>query len=207
MLRAAAHDPVQVERYAAIIQEQMSVITESLQRLVAFSRTAASPPEPVDLAELMQQAVDLVQPVASARSVKIDWAAPENPVTAVDRGALLHLLTTIVAAVVLDDSGVDCVSLEIQAAQPDPPARERSRARPGPHACLRIRCPGLRLPESILEDAYQPWFARAETHRAALELALAVAWGIARDHGGWVDARQNRASETTFVVSWPLHSG
>ncbi len=206
MLSTAAGDPSQVARYVRIIQDQLSVITESLQRVVVFSATERAAAEPVDLAETLHQAVDVMQPVASARGITLSCAAADNPPATLDRGALLHLLTTIVSAALQGSGGPSTISLQLQSAQADPPPRERGRARPGPYACFSIQCPGLRLPESTLGDAYQPWFTSSATRSPGLELALAVAWGIARDNGGWIEARLSAASDTTFQVNWPLHS-
>jgi signal transduction histidine kinase len=206
MLRTSANDPAQLERYVTIIQEQLRAIGDSLQRVVAFSRTERSAPEPVDLAEVMKQAVDVMQPVAHERGITLVHTAADNPPATLDRGALLHLLTTILSAGLQGCGDPRTIRLRLQPTNPEPPPQERGRALPGPYACFSIQCPGLHLPEANRADAYQPWFSRKEGGNAGLELALAVAWGVARDNGGWVEARASDSSGTTFLVNWPLHS-
>jgi nitrogen-specific signal transduction histidine kinase len=53
---------------------------------------------------------------------------------------------------------------------------------------------------------YEPWFAERPSAKTSLALALAVAWGIAREHGGWVDTQVDPASQTVFWINWPLSS-
>jgi hypothetical protein len=111
----------------------------------------------------------------------------------------------MVSAALSSCSGPTTISLRLQASDADPPQRERGRARPGPYACFSIEGAGLQLPEAALRDPYQPWFSASETRVTDIELALAVAYGIARENGGWVEARITDASVTTLLVSWPLH--
>jgi signal transduction histidine kinase len=205
MLQAAASDPAQLERYVRIIQEQLKVITESLQRVVAFSKTEQAALEPVDLVAAMRQAMDVMQPVASARGVTLRCTATDNLQATSDPGALLHLLTVVVSAALLGCGDRSPISLELQSTDADPPQRERGRARPGPYACFSIRCAGLGISEAVLGDPYQPWFSDGESRSADVELALAVASGIAREHGGWIEARITGASKTTLLINWPLH--
>jgi two-component system NtrC family sensor kinase len=206
LLGAAGGGPAGVERNVAIIQEQLGLITELLKRLVAFARAEPSAADPVDLVELARDAVALMQPVASQQGMTLACTAGGSLLAAAARTALVHLLTTILSVGILTAAPGSTISLELESREAEPPPPERGRVRPGPYACFSVRCPDCRLPDSVLEDVYQPWFAQQSATERSLALALAVAWGVAREHGGWVDTQLDSASRTVFSINWPLCS-
>jgi nitrogen-specific signal transduction histidine kinase len=58
------------------------------------------------------------------------------------------------------------------------------------------------LPLAQLEHVYEPWLVQGIEDRETA-LTLAVAFGIAREHRGWIEAAVD-ASGTTFSVCWPI---
>lgn len=205
MLGSAGGEGTGLARNLAIIQEQLRRITELLERLSAFASVAPSPLEPLDLVEVVREVASLMEPVAALHQTRVVCAARASLPAAADRTALVHLLTTIVSVGILWGGAGSTISLGLESREAEPPPRERGRVRPGPYARFSVRCPQLHLLDSALEDPYQPWFGRRnDGAEASLPLALAVAWGVAREQGGWAETEIDSASETVFSAYLPL---
>jgi len=207
MLGAAGAEGPGLERNIGIIQEQLRLITELLQQVVAFATVAPSAAEPLDLVEVAREAVSLMEPVAAQQQTRVGCTASGSLSGAADRTALLHLLTTIISVGILWGGAGSTINLGLESRDTEPPPRERGRVRPGPYARFSVRCPGPHLPDSALADPYQPWFGqRNDGDDTSLPLAFAVVWGIAREQGGWADTEMDSASEAVFSAYLPVHA-
>jgi signal transduction histidine kinase len=70
-------------------------------------------------------------------------------------------------------------------------------------ACLRIRDDGTGIPTEILPNIFEP-FVTTKPLGEGTGLGLAVSFGIVRDHGGWIEARNTAPHGAEFSVFLPM---
>jgi signal transduction histidine kinase len=196
-------DANEIRQNAQIIEAQVRNISDLLQRALAFARAGAPEPNPTDLRALAGSIVALLRPLAGARQVGVELAAGPALSASVHESRLRDVLAVLVSwAVGCMEPGTELTVAVERAETVKPPPGERGRARGGPSVLFRIHCPGVRLPVEALEHVYEPWLAAAGGDRDAA-IALAFAFGIAREHRGFVEAVGDDAA-TSFVICWPI---
>jgi len=72
----------------------------------------------------------------------------------------------------------------------------------GQYACVRISDEGIGMDEGTRERMFEPFFTTKQSASPA-GLGLAVAYGIVRDHGGWIDSTSEPGKGTELIVYLP----
>jgi signal transduction histidine kinase len=76
----------------------------------------------------------------------------------------------------------------------------------GRFACLTVHDEGPGIPPEIRRHLFEPFFSTKGAGEGT-GLGLAISWGIARDHGGWIDVKTGPEHGTTFALVLPLVAG
>ena len=79
-------------------------------------------------------------------------------------------------------------------------------ARPGPYVALSVSDTGEGVPPEILERVFEPFFTTKEPGRGT-GLGLATVYGIAVNHGGFVEVGRTACGGARFTVFLPAHEG
>jgi signal transduction histidine kinase len=91
-------------------------------------------------------------------------------------------------------------------------AIERTRATPhdgdggGPPrdvVAIRVHDDGEGVRDEDLPHIFEPFFTTKPVGEGT-GLGLSVAYGIVRDHGGWIDVSSSRDEGTTFTIMIPV---
>ena len=72
----------------------------------------------------------------------------------------------------------------------------------GPYVCVTIRDSGRGMDAATLEHIFEPFFTTKGVGEGT-GLGLSVAYGIIRDHGGWIDVETKPGAGTSFHVYLP----
>jgi two-component system, NtrC family, sensor kinase len=204
MISMTEEDGGQTADNARIIEERVRAITHTIQQVLTFSRAGKPSADPHDLQAVAQRAAALLQPLADERGISLTVRAGPPLEASIAGGAVVEVLV-LLASSALDQTELGaCVEFGVARGSVEPPPSERGRASGGEHARFVIHCPSTVLPPECLSRVYEPWFEPTSAH-AELLLDLAVAYGIAREHRGWVDASVAPGQGTTFTVNWPLN--
>jgi signal transduction histidine kinase len=163
-------------------------VTENLLR---FARPREPRVEPVDAAALLRDATDLVRSEAARRGVTVEVRADALPPIPADPAELhqvvLNLLTN---ALVFTPAGGRV---------------EASAGREGDAAVLRVRDTGPGIAPEILPRIFEPFFTTRGSEGTGL--GLAVSHGIARAHGGSLEAANDPGGGAVFTLRIPLTGG
>ena len=174
------------------------------RQLLIFSRKSQPNRQPMDLNDsITESATMLRRMIGENIRLELDLARPLPPVLA-DSGMLEQVVMNLVvnarAAMpkggsLVISTGSGEISADDAAANPE--------ARPGPHVWLGVRDTGPGIPADILPRIFEPFFT-TKPEGQGTGLGLATAFGIAKQHEGWVEVESEVGIGTFFRVFLPL---
>ena len=179
-----------------------------LQQLMLFYRNEQGSHAPIDLREVVSEAVELCrQTFPPDIEIVVDDAQLLPPITGEPhqlRQCLINVCTNAKEALIQRGGIVDrtihirselvSFSAEDEVAPPDAIA--------GRYACVRIRDDGIGMDEGTKERMFEPFFSTKDSSVPA-GLGLSVAYGIIRDHGGWIDCTSEQGKGTELSIYLP----
>jgi signal transduction histidine kinase len=195
---------------ARIIGEQVERIARTIRQLLDFARgRSARPPgegarrEPVDVASLAEKTLSLVQPLADKRQLTLDLhAAAGLPKPSIDEGQIQQVLLNLVVNSIHASDGPGKVVVDISVANTTAPA-DMGGAK-GEYLCLSVADRGVGIPPEILPRIFEPFFTTKSVGEGT-GLGLSVAYGIVREHGGWIDVQSTAAEGSRFSIYLPVN--
>jgi CheY-like chemotaxis protein len=81
-------------------------------------------------------------------------------------------------------------------------AQQHPESRPGPHVCLCVTDTGCGMNTYVIGRIFEPFFTTKEVGKGT-GLGLATVYGIAKQHGGWVEVTSKPGCGSTFNVFLP----
>ena len=185
---------------ARIIVESAQRMTRIIRQLLDFARRRGPRKEKCDLAFLASRAIQLVQPIAERRHVKtaVTIAAPA-PEASVDVAQVEQAVTNLVVNAIQASEEGAAVDIEVGGCSAQPPADVGGSL--GEWLAVRVRDRGAGIAPDVLPHIFEPFYTTKDVG-SGTGLGLSVAYGIARDHGGWiaVDSALGRGSVFTLYL-------
>lgn len=179
-----------------------TTLSEKMQSLVArmesitrqlkfFSRKGRDSFEDFDLADAMQDALELLEPNIAERTATVAFDQPAAPVMVHgNRLRIEQVMTNIVrnALDAVQDAPVRSIAITMGAA-------------PG-QAWFAVADTGHGLQGKSLDDLQEP-FATTRESGNGMGLGLTISAGVVADHGGTIDAQDGADGGTVFRVTLP----
>ncbi|MGA7744852.1 MAG: ATP-binding protein [Polyangia bacterium] len=195
---------------ARIIGEQVERIARIIRQLLDFARgQLVRPPgagarrEPVDLADLVEKTLSLVQPMAEKRQLTLDFhAAPDLPKPSLDQAQIQQVLLNLVVNSIHASDRPGKVAVDISLVNATAPA-DLGGAK-GEYLCLSVADQGVGIPPEILPRIFEPFFTTKSVGEGT-GLGLSVAYGIVREHGGWIDVQSAAREGSRFSIYLPVN--
>jgi len=194
--RGAATHPEDLERSMSGITreaERMSLLVDDLLLLARLDEGRPLEREPVDLAAVVEQAVDAARVVEPGRAIDVSV----DPVTVTgDETRLRQVLDNLLANARAHTRAGTPVSVQLR--------RRDGRA----ELTVADRGPGLSEEQSarVFERFYRADSSRARASGGA-GLGLSIVAAVTEAHGGSAKARPTPGGGATFVVTLPLAGG
>ena len=193
----------QVEEYAGVIVAATERMTKTIRQLLQFARRSPAEKERRDLGVLTRDTIDLLRPLADKRRIVLELLPGGGDATVnADGGQLQQVITNLVmnAIQAMPQGGrVDLeVACEKALAPPEMGGAELDAVR------LRVRDDGVGIAPEHLPQIFEPFFTTKDVGEGT-GLGLAVAYGIVRDHGGWIAVESRLTFGSTFSVYLPSH--
>jgi PAS domain S-box-containing protein len=182
--------PPEVMDDLRVVHRNVQRATAITQALLAFARQAPRELQPVDVNDVVDDALARSAQVLAAARVTVETAlAPALPPLRGDRDGLGQALLAL-----LKNAGE---------AMPGG-GRVRVVTGPGPDpgsVRLSVTDTGSGIPAAALTQLFEPFHT---TKPRAAGLGLAIAYGIVRDHGGHIEVETPPAGGTRVVITLPV---
>jgi len=190
--------------YARIIVDSTRKMTRIIRQLLEFARRGGPRMERRDVAGAVEKALSLLRPLAERQKVALAIDASGGPYeTSIDGGQIEQALTNLVVNAIqaMPDGGT--VDVRVRREDAHPPADHGGA--PGTWIAVRVRDEGIGIAPKNVGHVFEPFFTTKDVGQGT-GLGLSVAYGIARDHGGWIDAASEPGQGSTFALFLPMQA-
>ncbi|WP_417382815.1 ATP-binding protein [Gimesia sp.] len=192
-----------VSSSAQTIQKEAERMTAIIRQLLDFARRTGTEQASTNLVQLARQTCELMQPLAKKADVNLTVDAHDNsPVTTLgDPGQLQQVITNLISNAIqaIPDGGK--IMIKVYSEQVQPPAIIESQR--NHFACLEVTDTGTGMTDTETEHVFEPFYTTKDVGEGT-GLGLSIAYGIVREHGGWIDVASEKNQGTTFRVWLPL---
>lgn len=197
---SAVHADLEVMRDAA------DRATALVAQLLAFSRKQPQVLEKLDLNDVVAQVQRLIaRPLGEHIEVQVDLATAPLPVSG-DRSQLDQVLLNLAvnARDAMPSGGRLRLTTTIRRRADSWTHPVGYRIPAGSYACLEVSDDGIGMSPETLERVFEPFFTTKSDRGSGL--GLATAYGIVKQHGGYISVTSQVGVGTKFEILLPLRS-
>lgn len=173
------------------------------RQLLAFSRKQIINPRPLEVCQVLNQLSKMLGSVlGEAIQLKIE-CRPDLPLVLADPGSLEQVIVNL--AVNARDAMPQGGQLWIHAARACIGANQvvsNADAQTGEFVCISVTDTGCGMNSATLNRLFEPFFTTKDVGKGT-GLGLATAYGIVRQHNGWIEVASEPGKGTTFRVFFP----
>ncbi len=174
------------------------------QQLLAFSRRQIMQRIPVHANTLIERLSSMLKRLIG-ENVTLQLSLGEQlPLVSADPNTLEQVITNMVinARDAMPNGGVVRIATYARMWTPEE-ARRHTEAKPGPTVCIEIADEGVGMTEEVKSHLFEPFFTTKEKGRGT-GLGLATAYGIVRQHEGWIDVESQPDRGSVFRICIPV---
>jgi two-component system cell cycle sensor histidine kinase/response regulator CckA len=204
-------DPIKARALLAEAEKACDRGADLVKQLLAFGRKAQVEPRPVDPREVIDEVVGIMRSTFDRRiEIATDLDRALDPVMADPSQIVQVLLNLCVNArdalqmvkkadwppVLRITVAAKSVVLDERACEGNP------EAAPGRFVRIAVSDTGVGMDRETQRRIFEPFFTTKERGKGT-GLGLATAYGIVKQHGGWIDVESELGQGTTFQVHLP----
>ena len=186
--------------YARVIVEACEQMTRIVRQLLELARPRGPDRAEEDVRVIARRTMNLLETLAAKNGVTLTMRDGSPAAAEVDAGQLQQVFTNVIVNSIQAMSGRGTVEVSV--------ARERVLPPPdhgggeGFFVCVRVRDEGRGVAPDDLPHLFEPFFTTKDVGQGT-GLGLSVAYGIVREHGGWMDVRSELGEGSEFSVYLP----
>jgi len=200
LIRAGGLDDAEIRDSARVIDQQAQRMTGIIRQLLDFARVEARQTTHGDLCDVAREASSLLKPTASKKDVTLEVIAASGPVPAVFSSS--HLLQAVLNLTVNALHAAprhSVVRLETLLCHAAPPGNTHATR---DWAVLSVSDRGPGMSADLVERIFEPFFTTKGVGEGT-GLGLSVAYGIVREHGGFIHVQTEIGAGSTFSIYLP----
>jgi signal transduction histidine kinase len=189
--------------YAQIIVTSCAQMTRIIRQLLEFARPRGPERAPQDMRRVVERSVTLLKQIASKRGVTLTVLdAPEPAMADVDASQIQQVITNLLMNAIQATDGSGTVEISVSRVR-SVAARDRGVGdAEAENICVRVRDDGRGIAPEHLPHIFEPFFTTKDVGQGT-GLGLSVAYGIVREHQGWMDVHSAPGEGTEFLVYLP----
>jgi PAS domain S-box-containing protein len=122
-------------------------------------------------------------------------------------GSPVHLSKTIMnlvsnAVEAMNHGGTIFITTENQSIKN--PIKGFETIEEGDYVMVTVSDTGIGIPSGDIEKIFEPFYTKKVMGRSGTGLGMAVVWGTAKDHKGFIDVQSSEGKGTTFTLYFPI---
>jgi two-component system, NtrC family, sensor kinase len=185
-----------------IVVDQVDKMTKIIRQVLDFARRRTPDRGRHALGTLVEQTLNLLRPMAAKCQVELAVEADGPAVHAdVDPGQVQQALTNLVVNGLQAMPGGGTLRIHIGRERTAPPAGIGGAVTD--HAVITVADEGVGIAPEVAPRVFEPFFTTKDVGEGT-GLGLSVAYGIARDHGGWIAVDSVVGRGSRFAVYLPV---
>jgi len=194
--------PTETMENANTIKDQSDRITAIIRQLLDFARRRSTQKCSVDLRQMVRRTVDLIAPLGLKQKVKLSFAGDDDTLvkTEVDAEQIQQVLINIITNSLQAMPQGGRVEVGIRREHTRPP--EGYDGAEGDYLCIYVQDEGQGISEEDMGHLFEPFFTTKGTGEGT-GLGLSIAYGIVREHGGWIDVESEVGKGSCFQIYLP----
>jgi signal transduction histidine kinase len=186
--------------YARVVVEACEQMTRIVRQLLDFARPRGPDRAEEDVRGIAERTIKLLAALSGKSGVTLALRDGPPAVAEVDAGQVQQVLTNLVANAIQAMTGPGEVEVSVSREHAAPPAGAGGAS--GEHVVVRVRDAGRGIPPEDLPHVFEPFFTTKDVGQGT-GLGLSVAWGIVREHGGFMEAESTPGEGSVFSVYLP----
>jgi two-component system, NtrC family, sensor kinase len=186
---------------ANIIVDQVDRIAKIIRQLLDFARRRAPDRGRHALAPMAEQTLSLLRPMATKKQVTMAVLPGEDIEAEVDVGQVQQALANLVVNGIQAMPNGGRLQVRLTRAHVMPPPETGGPA--SDHAVLTVIDQGMGIQPDAVSRVFEPFFTTKGVGEGT-GLGLSVAYGIARDHGGWIAVKSEVERGSEFSLFLPI---
>jgi two-component system, NtrC family, sensor kinase len=192
-------DPEFKNEFSQLVLKDVDRITKVIESMLAFARPGHVTIGEFKAADLVEEAVLLVQPRIKGKRIELTREFHENPLLRVDKQQVLQVLVNLLnnAVDALPEFGKIRVATGVTSL-----AVDGNGAAVRPFGVIEVADNGAGIPAAIRGRLFDPFFT---TKKEGTGLGLSISQKIARDHGGVITVSAVDGKGTSFQLNLPLN--
>ncbi|HNV75673.1 MAG: PAS domain S-box protein [Gemmatimonadaceae bacterium] len=190
-MRSRLGDTPEVQRYYPVLASQVERLNALMRELLDYGKPAALVLEDTEAAGLVQVALDLARPLATAEDVALSTSAVRPlPLIRADRQRVVQVLHNLIVNAVQHSGRGTTVEVVLQ-----PATLRDARA-----VAFLVRDRGPGFSDGDEARVFEPFFSR---RRGGTGMGLALAHRLVHDHGGEIVAANREGGGACLRVVLP----
>jgi len=186
---------------ARIIRGESRRIAEIIRQLLDFARKRTPQKVTVELRPIVMRTLTLLGPIAEKRGVALALGREDAAVRApVDEGQIQQVLANLVTNSLQATPPGGRVAVNVAREAARPPADVGGPA--GQYVRVSVADTGCGMTPEVVARVFEPFFTTKEVGEGT-GLGLSVAYGIVREHGGWIAVQSTPGAGSVFSVFLP----
>jgi len=214
------NSPDEVKGYLANAQLATDRVAELVQQLLAFSRKAQIDYRPMILNDVVEEVFRLARQIIDRRiemELQLDSDLPPVQADASQLNSVFmntclnarDAVEQVMSGQAFSERRNDrfVIRIETRSRLVDREyCQERPFARPGKFVVVSVSDNGTGIDPDVRDHVFEPFFSTKEVGRGT-GLGLASAYGIIKQHGGWIDLETEYGKGSTFEICFPVAEG
>jgi signal transduction histidine kinase len=189
----------EVKRSGQILLEQSERITTIVRQLLDFARRGGTRVAPTEMNDLVVATTNLLKSLASKSGIEFVHLG-EEVTCAVNRSEIQQVLTNLVTNAIHAMPKGGRLEVDVRVERTHPPREKHAGL--CDYIVLSVRDFGTGIAPDVLPKIFDPFFTTKDVGQGT-GLGLSVAYGIVRDHNGWIAVNTRLGEGTTFSVYLP----
>jgi len=198
-IAAGEDDAADLPMSGNIILAQVEKMSRIVRQLLDFSRRTTAMSE-VRLSDVAHRTADLLRALAKKSNVTISVQVIGEPIVRGEAVQLEQAVTNLVVNGLHSMSKGGDLRLSVGVAHSAPATGGAAAV---PAAFIAVCDQGCGIAPEQLTRIFEPFYSTRPAGEGT-GLGLSVARGIAQDHGGWISAKSEPSSGSTFTLFIPL---